>query len=91
MVEKRKNRTKYEIMYRIICDLIFSSHSKNYTDYICNKYSAQCSDFFKPILNDIKKRNHGDTTEKSYKKTLCFIRPLTKKSYFLQNSDFGIR
>lgn len=89
-IENRKNSTKYEAMYRAICELIVSDEPKNNIICTCNKYLSQmqCSDFFYPIFQDIKNRVSGIREKVEYKNNCNFYKGINEKGIFLAEFRF---
>lgn len=89
IVESRKNRTKYEVIYRLICDLIFEKHSEGEINSICETYSnlSDGYDFFSPVFDIIRKK-HINTEEGIYKNDSFFYKGIKDKGIFLAELRF---
>lgn len=90
VVENRKNRTKYEEVYRIICYLIFECPSENEVNSILDKYIdlPDSYSFFIPIFSDLKKTHVQNIEERKYKSDSFFYKGIRDKGIFLAELRF---
>lgn len=90
VVENRKNRTKYEEIYRQICYLILEEPSENEANSIFDKYInlPDSYSFFIPIFNDIKKKYEKGLKEIIYQNDSFFYKGIREKGIFLAELRF---
>lgn len=90
LVESRVNASRYESMYRTICDLIVLDNSKESIENICNKYLSLLDngDFFYPIFEDIKNRACGIFDRTAYRNNSNFYKAINDKGIFLAEFRF---
>ncbi len=90
LVGSRANTSRYESMYRTICDLIVLDNSKESIESICNQYLSLLDDedFFYPIFEDIKNRTCGILHRTTYQNNCNFYNVITDKGIFLAEFRF---
>ena len=90
LVGSRANASRYESMYRTICDLIVLDNSKESIQNICNKYLSLLNDedFFYPIFEDIKNRTCGILGRRTYQNNSNFYKATNDNGIFLAEFRF---
>lgn len=92
LIEKRDNNTKYEIMYRTIAQLIFdySPNTVKQDIEICQNLLTKdsTSNFFKPVIEDIKDRMQNNIISKAYLDNSYFYRRINELGIFLAEFRF---
>lgn len=89
-VESRKNRTKYEVMYRTIAKLILDNCDKSQIISTCEAFisSPKCTDFFIPIFKDIYNKAQNIKSDKNYRENSFFYETINNLGIFLAEFRF---
>lgn len=89
-VESRKNRTKYEVMYRTIAKLILDNCDKSQIISTCEAFlsSPICTDFFIPIFKDIYNKAQNIKSDKNYRENSFFYETINNLGIFLAEFRF---
>ena len=90
LVESRKNASRYESLYRSICDLIVLDYSNENIQCICDKHLSllQKDDFFYPIFLDIKNKTCGVSKKTIYQDNCNFYNSIKDQGIFLAEFRF---